>query len=101
MDAPTIYKTRLRKILCLTIALWPAGSKFGALPPAVKNTVRAEAGAAQITDIETRYETGGPVYVIYFRNPELFAPMFVAADGSLLKPDLTLAVGAPRTCLLL
>jgi len=72
------------------------GSKFGALPPAVQNTVRAETGAAEIRDIETRYGPGGPTYVIYFRNRELFAPMFVAADGSLLHPDLTLAMGAPK-----
>ena len=72
------------------------GSKFGALPPAVQNTVRAETGAAEITDIETRYGPGGPTYVIYFRNRELFAPMFVAADGGLLHPDLTLAMGAPK-----
>jgi hypothetical protein len=72
------------------------GSKFGALPPAVQNTVRAETGAAEIRDIETRYEPGGPTYVIYFRNRDLFAPMFVAADGSLLHPDSTLAMGAPK-----
>jgi len=35
------------------------------------------------------------VYKIYFRNGDLFPPLYVAADGSLLNPDLSLAAGAP------
>jgi len=72
------------------------GAKFGTLPPAVKNTVRSEAGAAEIEDVVTRYEPAGPIYSIYFRNRDLFPPMLVAADGTLLKPDLSVAVGAPQ-----
>jgi hypothetical protein len=77
-------------------ALTSPGSRFAALPPTVKNTVRAEAGAAEITDVETYYAPEGPVYTIHFRNAELFPPMLIAADGSLLHPDLSVAVGAPR-----
>jgi len=41
------------------------------------------------------YGVAGPSYKIVFRNQAAFPPMFVAADGSLLRPDLTVAVGAP------
>jgi len=34
------------------------------------------------------------VYKVYFRNHELFPPLYVAADGSLLNPDLSVAAGA-------
>jgi hypothetical protein len=72
------------------------GAKFGALPPAAQNTIRAQVGAAVISDIETQYGPEGPVYTILFRNTEVYPPLIVAADGSLLRPDLSVAVGASR-----
>ena len=78
-------------------ALASPGSKFGALPPSAQNTVRAEIGMAEITDVEKvpSAGTGAMVYKIYFRNADLFPPLYVAADGSLLNPDLSVAAGAP------
>jgi len=35
------------------------------------------------------------VYKVSFRNRDLFPPLYVAAAGSLLNPDLSLAAGAP------
>jgi hypothetical protein len=73
------------------------GSKFGALPPPAQNTVRAEVGMAEITDVVKlpSVPSGAMVYKICFRNDDLFPPLYVAADGSLLNPDLSLAAGAP------
>src|SRR5690348_2970714 len=71
------------------------GSKFGALPPPVQNTGRAEAGAAEIIDVQRVGEAQQLAYRIDFRNPEVYPPLFVSADGSVLHPDLQPAVGAP------
>ena len=70
------------------------GAKFGALPPVVQSTVLAEAGGAEITDAFRDTSSGHVVYKIYFREPEVFPPLFVAPDGSVLNPDLTVAVSA-------
>ena len=34
------------------------------------------------------------MYKIYFRDPDVFPPLFVAPDGSVLNPDLTVAIRA-------
>jgi len=34
------------------------------------------------------------VYKIYFRDADVFPPIYVAPDGSVLNPDLTVAVSA-------
>ena len=73
------------------------GSIFATLPPPVQNTVRAEAGTAEIFDSIKDTSSGKPVYKIYFQNHEVFPPLYVAADGSVLNPDLSLAVAAPQT----
>jgi len=78
-----------------TFPLESPGAQFGALPPAVKNAVRAEAGAAEITEVVQLDHDGVPMYEVHFRNRDLFPPLYVAADGSVLRPDLSLAVGAP------
>jgi hypothetical protein len=72
------------------------GSKFGALPPPAQHTIRAEVGSAEIADVVRIpvAANGMPVYIIYLRNRELFPPLYVAADGSLLNPDLSVASGA-------
>ena len=71
------------------------GARFGALPQVVQNTVRTEAGTAEIIDV--RKETSGEraYYKISFRDAANFPPLLVAVDGSVLNPDLTVAVPAP------
>jgi hypothetical protein len=71
------------------------GTKFSGLPMVVQNTVRAEAGTTEIVDIVKTTFTGAPVYAIHFRNPKVFPPLYVAEDGAVLNPDLSVAVGAP------
>jgi len=70
------------------------GAKFGALPPAVQRTVLAEAGPAEVVDAVRDTSSGHVVYKIYFRASDVFPPMYVAPDGSVLNPDLTVAVSA-------
>jgi hypothetical protein len=70
------------------------GAKFGALPPAVQSTVLAEAGSTEITDAVRDTSSGRVVYKITFRDPDIFPTLLVAPDGSVLNPDLTVAVSA-------
>ncbi len=71
------------------------GTKFGNLPPAVQHTIRAEAGGAEINDIMRDTTAGRAVYRITFVKDDLLPPLYVAQDGSVLNPDLTLAISAP------
>ena len=70
------------------------GAKFSAMPPPVQNSVRAEAGSAEIADIVKDTTSEGPVYIVYFVNAKLFPPLFLAPDGSVLHEDFTVARGA-------
>ena len=70
------------------------GAKFGALPPVVQLTVLAEVGPEEVVDAVRDTSSGRVVYKIYFRDYELFPPLDVAPDGSVLNPDLTIAVKA-------
>lgn len=70
------------------------GAKFGALPPVVQRTVLAEAGAAEVLDAVRDTSSGSVVYRIYFRDHDIYPPLVVAPDGSVLNADLTLAVNA-------
>jgi len=70
------------------------GAKFGALPPPVQSTVLAQAGGTEITDAVRDTSSGRVVYKIYFREPAIFPPLWVAPDGSVLNHDLTVAVSA-------
>ncbi len=70
------------------------GAKFGALPPPVQRTVLAEAGPAEVVDAVRDFSSGRVVYKIYFSDSEVFPPLYVAPDGSVLNPDLTVAVRA-------
>lgn len=72
------------------------GAQFGALPPAVQNTVIAEAGSEVIWDVVKDSSSGQTVYIITFENRDIYPPLFVARDGSVLNPDLTVAVHAPE-----
>lgn len=77
-------------------ALFSPGQKFGLLPPAVQNTVRAEAGTTEIVDIQKDTEGTEPIYIVYFRKSAIFPPLYIAQDGSVLNPDRTVAVSAYR-----
>jgi len=70
------------------------GAKFGALPPVVQRTVLAEVGPEEVVDAVRDTSSGRVVYKIYFRDREIFPPLYVAPDGSVLNPDLTIAVNA-------
>lgn len=70
------------------------GGQFSLLPPAVQNTVRAEAGAAEIDDISSERHGGSTVYKFHFKETLIYPPLYVASDGSVLTPDLQVAVGA-------
>jgi hypothetical protein len=71
------------------------GAQFAALPPAAQNTVRAETGSAEISNIVKTASSRRVVYRVYFENGEHYPPLNVGADGSLLDRDMTLAIGAP------
>jgi hypothetical protein len=70
------------------------GAEFGDLPPLVQRTVLAEAGTEGVVNTIRDTKSGRVVYKIYFQNPATFPPLYVAPDGSVLNPDLTVAVNA-------
>jgi hypothetical protein len=70
------------------------GGEFSKLPPTVQNSVRAEAGMAEIHDISKARIGPETVYEFRFMNQEEFPPLYVASDGSVLTSNLTVAVGA-------
>jgi len=72
------------------------GTKFGSMPQSVQNTVRSEAGTAEINDVRKEVINGRVVYTISFKDSDSFPPMLVGADGSVLNPDLSVAMQAPR-----
>jgi len=72
------------------------GARFGSLPQAVQNTVRSEAGTAEVVDARKELRDGRLFYKISFRDSRTYPPLFVGPDGSVLNPDLTVAVLAPQ-----
>ena len=70
------------------------GEKFGGLPPAVQKTVRAQVGAADLYDIRKLDASGRVVYEFLFHDHDRYPPLYVASDGSVLYPDMTVAVAA-------
>jgi hypothetical protein len=72
------------------------GAQFGALPPAVQNAVRAQAGTAVIDRVVKDRHPTGTVYKIYFRHSGVFPPLFVTPDGDVLNPDYTIAVPSAK-----
>lgn len=77
--------------------LTSVGAKFGALPSAVRNTITAQTGSAEMHDIVKQTRPGvGTVYRITYINRRLYPPLYVASDGSVLNPDMTVAVGAVK-----
>lgn len=71
------------------------GAKFGWLPPAAQNTVRAEAGSEEVVDVIKEASADKLYYKVVFRDAANFPPLLVTPDGSVLNPDLTVAVQAP------
>jgi hypothetical protein len=70
------------------------GGEFSKLPPTVQNSVRSEAGMAEIEDISKGKVGERTVYEFRFKNHEVYPPLYVASDGSVLTSNLTVAVGA-------
>lgn len=71
------------------------GMRFSSMPQVVQNTVLAEAGTAEIADVSKLDHDGQVVYKISFKVGGPLPPLYVASDGSVLNPDMTLAVAAP------
>lgn len=72
------------------------GGQFSKLPPTVQNSVRAQVGSAEIRDISKETSGDSTIYVFHFRNVFVYPPLYVAPDGSVLTPDLQVAVGATQ-----
>jgi hypothetical protein len=70
------------------------GAQFSATPPAVQNTIRAEAGATGISSITKEFNGDHPYYRVDFISWG-FPPLYVAPDGSVLDPDLNVLIPAP------
>jgi hypothetical protein len=74
------------------------GEKFGGLPPAVQKTVRAQVGSADMYDIrKLDASSDRVVYEILFHDRNRYPPLYVASDGSVLYPDMTVAVPAEES----
>jgi hypothetical protein len=72
------------------------GTKFAALPPVVQQTIRVEAGTQEIADIIKDARRDRVVYHVYFSDSQVYPPLFIGMDGSILNPDLTVAMAVPR-----
>lgn len=72
------------------------GGKFSTLPPAVQNSVRAQVGSAEIDKISKETSGDSRIYIFHFVNAQVFPTLYVASDGSVLTPDLQVAVGATQ-----
>ena len=72
------------------------GAKFGALPAAVQNTVRTQVGMAELYDVHKENHEGHIFYKISFSDSNSYPPLLAGQDGSVLNPDLTVAVPAPQ-----
>lgn len=76
--------------------LLSSGTQFAALPPAVQRTVRAEVGSMEISDVRKGANGSNLVYVIYFVKKHIMPPLYIAADGTVLTPDLKVLIPAPH-----
>ena len=72
------------------------GTQFAALPPAVQNSIRAETGLAEISRVVKGTDSERIVYVVYFHNREMFPPLYIAPDGTVLSPNLSVTEAAPK-----
>lgn len=69
------------------------GGEFSRLSPVVQNSVRAQAGMAEIDDISKETSGGSTIYVFHFKDSVVYPPLYVASDGSVLTSNLDVAVG--------
>ena len=69
------------------------GGEFSKLSPVVQNSVRAQAGMAEIDDISKETSGNATIYIFHFKNAAVYPPLYVAADGSVLTSNLDVAVG--------
>jgi hypothetical protein len=81
-------------LLSYTQPLTSPGGDFATLPPAVQNSVRSEAGMAEIQSVTKNSDSASGAYEIRFRNAALYPPLYLASDGSVLTSNMTVAVGA-------
>lgn len=79
-----------------TTPLSTPGARFGLLPQVVQNTVRSEAGTAEIIDVKKEVSGDKLYYKISFRDSVNFPPLLVGMDGSVLNSDLSVAIPAPQ-----
>jgi hypothetical protein len=79
-----------------TTPLSTPGARFGLLPQVVQNTVRSEAGTAEIIDVKRQVTDDKLYYKISFLNYVNFPPLLVGVDGSVLNSDLSVAIPAPQ-----
>ena len=86
----------LKPVVRYSYPLTSPGTQFAECPPAVQRTIRAETGGAQIADIEKGSNDYLSVYKVLFGNSALFPPLYVASDGSVLNPDLSVKIPAPH-----
>jgi len=78
------------------IPLSTPGARFGLLPQVVQNTVRSEAGTAEIIDARKEVSGDKLYYKVTFRDSVNFPPLLIAVDGSVLNSDLSVAIPAPQ-----
>ncbi len=79
-----------------TKPLTTPGSRYSSLPETVQSTVLAEVGTAEIANVVKEVNAGRLCFKIYFMDPATYPPLYVGSDGSVLNPDMTVAVPAPR-----
>jgi hypothetical protein len=72
------------------------GAKYSQLTAAAQTTLLAEAGSADIYDVVKHAEGGRVYFVVYFTEVTQLPPLYIAADGSVLRPDLSVAIAAPK-----
>ena len=95
-DFTPIEHTPLKLETPYRFPLISIGEKFSGLPPSVQNTIRAQVGSLPLADIQKDTSSGQTIYKVLFKYEDVFPPLLIAPDGSVLNPDLTVAVAAPE-----
>ncbi len=72
------------------------GARYGSLPTVVQATVLSEAGTAEIADVAKEKHGSRVIYKIYFAESRRYPPLLVGSDGSVLNPDLSVALPGPE-----
>jgi hypothetical protein len=79
-----------------TKPLTTPGTRYSSLPVTVQSAVLAEVGTAEIANVVQEMNAGRVCFKIYFMDPATYPPLYIGSDGSVLNPDMTVAVPAPR-----